>query len=85
MNPRGSTNKFNFQTLLLVLTVLFLLIEKILIPTVNSGKLADEVHQQAVAVGRLQEAIRPLAGLPTQVATIEAMLKTHVADEKEKR
>jgi len=85
LEKNGDSKKISFQTVLLFATLLFLILEKIVLPSVNSGKLADEVKVQAVEISALKECIIALRPLPVQVAEIRALLQSHMAAEKEKR
>ena len=85
MEKNGDSKKLNFQTVLLVATLLFLVLEKVVLPSVNSGKLADEVKAQAVEIATLKECVIALRPLPVQVAEIRALLQSHMNADKEKR
>jgi len=81
----GNGKKLNLQTVLLLATLAFLLIDKIVIPNVNSGELARQLHAQDLRITTLEECILQLRPLPVQVAEIRALLTSHMTTDKEKR
>ena len=85
MNKIVNGKTLNFQTVLLLVTLLFIVIKDVIIPNVNSGKLADQIGAQAVAIGKIETALKPLEGLPVQVSEIRTLILTHMAIDKEKR
>lgn len=68
----------SLQTVLLIVTLGFVFVDKILMPNVNSGKLADEIKAQAVAIGKLET-------LPDQVREIRALIINHMTNDREKK
>ncbi len=58
----------------LTASLIFIGIDKILVPTVNSGKLADAVNAQAQQIARLEECVLNLRPLPTEVAGLKVSL-----------
>ena len=55
------------QTGLLVITLGFLLVDKLVMPAVNSGKLSEKVQAQAEQLARIEECIIALRPLPREV------------------
>lgn len=70
--------KVSLQTVMLIVALGFIVIKDIIMPNVNSGKLADEIKAQAIAIGKLED-------LPSQVREIRALIINHMADTREKR
>jgi hypothetical protein len=64
----------SLQTFLLIGTLVFLFLDKIVIPNVNSGKLADQVNAQAQKIAVLEDVIVSLRPLPVEVAAIKESL-----------
>lgn len=85
MNKTLNGKTLNFQTVLLVVTLVFIIIKDVIIPNVNSGKLADQISAQAVAIGKIETSLKPLEGLPVQVSEIRTLIITHMSTDKEKR
>lgn len=85
MNKIVNGKTLNFQTVLLLVMLLFIVIKDVIIPNVNSGKLADQIGAQAVAIGKLEEAVGPLKTLPVQVAEIRALIQAYMIKDKEKK
>ena len=79
------SSKIDLKTVILIASLLMLAVEQIIVPKVNSGELAKEVHAQAVEIGKIQTAIKPLEGLPVQVAEIKTLVQTHMQNDKEKK
>lgn len=59
----------------LAVSIIFILIDKVIVPTVNSGKLADAVNTQAQQIARLEECVIQLRPLPYEVAGIKVSLE----------
>lgn len=75
----NGTKKISVQTGMLLVALLFILVKDVIMPNVNSGKLADKIEAQAVAIGKLED-------LPNQVREIRALLINHMSQsEREKR
>lgn len=75
----NGTKKISLQSAMLLVALLFILVKDVIMPNVNSGKLADEIKAQAVAIGKLED-------LPNQVKEIRALLINHMSrSEREKR
>lgn len=85
MNKTVNGKTLNFQTVLLVVTLLFIVVKDVIIPNVNSGKLADQIGAQAVAIGKIETALKPLEGLPVQVSEIRTLIITHMTSDREKK
>jgi len=64
----------SLQTFLLIGTLVFLFMDKIVLPNVNSGKLADQVNAQAQKIAVLEDVIVSLRPLPVEVAAIKESL-----------
>lgn len=64
----------SIQTLLLIGSLLFLFVDKIVMPSVNSGKLADTVNAQGKQVAVLEDVIVSLRPLPVEVAALKESL-----------
>ena len=64
----------SFQTMLLIGTLGFLFVDKIVLPAVGSGKLADQVNAQAQKIAVLEDVIVSLRPLPVEVAAIKESL-----------
>lgn len=62
------------QTMLLIVTLAFLFVDKIVLPAVGSGKLADQVNAQAQKIAVLEDVIVSLRPLPVEVAAIKESL-----------
>jgi hypothetical protein len=62
------------QTVVLILSLGFLFIDKIVMPSVNSGKLADTVNAQGKQVAVLEDVIVSLRPLPVEVAALKESL-----------
>jgi len=78
MQTNGN-KKISLQSAMLLVALLFILVKDVIMPNVNSGKLADEIKAQAVAIGKLED-------LPNQVKEIRALLINHMSQsEREKR
>jgi len=58
----------------LLASLLFITVDKVVVPTVNSGKLADTVNAQAQQIARLEECVLNLRPLPTEVAGLKVSL-----------
>jgi hypothetical protein len=75
----NGTKKVSLQSVMLIVALAFILVKDVIMPNVNSGKLADEIKAQAVAIGKLED-------LPNQVREIRALLINHMSQgDKEKR
>lgn len=75
----NGTKKISVQTGMLLVALLFILVKDVIMPNVNSGKLADEIKAQAVAIGKLED-------LPNQVREIRALLINHMSQgDREKK
>ncbi|MBE3118396.1 MAG: hypothetical protein IMZ50_06540 [Candidatus Atribacteria bacterium] len=77
MAPPGNGNGHGWkslQTIALIGMLLFLIVEKIIIPSVNSGKLADAVQTQDTKIAVLEEVITTLRPLPNDVAGLKIMV-----------
>jgi uncharacterized protein YlxW (UPF0749 family) len=68
----GNGVKKNFTLLLLVLSVIFILVDKIVMPVVNAGPIA-QIRED---VARLEECVYSLRPLPAQVAGLSATVKS---------
>lgn len=70
----------SLQTFLLIGTLVFLFMDKIVLPNVNSGKLADRVNAQAQDIAVLKELVIALRPLPAEVyglkASMDGMVKS---------
>lgn len=64
----------SLQTFLLIGTLVFLFMDKIVLPNVNSGKLADQVNAQAQKIAVLEDVIVSLRPLPIEVAALKESL-----------
>ena len=62
------------QTVLLILSLGFLFMDKIVMPQVNSGKLADTVYVQGKQIAVLEDLAVSLRSLPTDVAGLKARM-----------
>jgi hypothetical protein len=90
----NGTKKFNLQSALLIITLLFLVVDRFIVPSVVSANLVSkvdttagqtaelsrEIHQQGLDIAMLKECIIALRPLPTQVAEIKAILKVHMEE-----
>jgi len=72
-NGNGRTWK-SLQAFLLIGTLIFLFVDKIVLPNVDSGKLADKVNAQAQKIAVLEDVIVSLRPLPVEVAAIKESL-----------
>lgn len=70
--------KVSLQSVMLIVVLFFILVKDVIMPNVNSGKLADEIKAQAVAIGKLED-------LPNQVREIRALIISHMSADKENR
>jgi len=61
----------SLQTFLLIGTLVFLFMDKIVLPNVNSGKLADQVNAQGKQIAVLEDLAVSLRSLPTDVAGLK--------------
>ena len=61
--------------LALVASLLFITIDKIVMPSVNSGKLADAVYAQGKQIAVLEDVVVSLRPLPTEVAGLKASME----------
>ena len=64
----------SLQTFLLIGTLVFLFMDKIVRPNVNIGKLADQVNDQAQKIAVLEDVIVSLRPLPVEVASLKESL-----------
>jgi len=64
----------SLQAFLLIVTLGFLAIDKIILPAVGSGKLADQVNAQAQKIAALEDVIISLRPLPVEVSALKESL-----------
>jgi len=64
------------QTALLIGSLAFLAIDKLVIPSVNSGKLADKIQAQAEQIARIEECIITLRPLPREVSALTGSVES---------
>ena len=77
VTEKNGNGKLREKLYVLALTasLIFIVIDKILVPTMNSGKLADAVNTQAQQIARLEECVIQLRPLPGEVAGIKVSLE----------
>ncbi|OGD20339.1 MAG: hypothetical protein A2Y70_02045 [Candidatus Aminicenantes bacterium RBG_13_64_14] len=73
MNGNGRVWK-SLQTVALIVTLAFILVDKLVMPNVNSGKLADAVASQDRKIAVLEECVLSLRPLPAEVYGIKASM-----------
>lgn len=66
--------KERLYVLALMASLLFIAVDKVILPTVNSGKLADAVYAQGKQIAVLEELVISLRPLPTEVAGLKATM-----------
>lgn len=64
----------SIQAVLLILTLGFLFVDKIVLPAVGSGKLAEQVNVQGKQIAVLEDVIVSLRPLPVEVAALKESL-----------
>jgi len=66
--------KEKLYVLALVASLVFIAVDKVVMPSVNSGKLADQVNAQAQKIAVLEDVIVSLRPLPVDVAALKESL-----------
>jgi len=75
MNEKNGRVWKGIQTALLVGSLGFLAVDKLVMPNVNSGKLADKIQAQAEQIARIEECIITLKPLPKEVFGLTASME----------
>jgi hypothetical protein len=65
----------NISTIGLIITLGFVFVDKIVMPNVNSGKLAETVQVQAQDIAVLKDVVFTLRYLPAEFAGMKSTLK----------
>ena len=74
MNEKNGRRWKGVQAVLLIGSLGFLAIDKLVMPSVNSGKLADKVQAQAEQIARIEECIITLKPLPEAVSGLRVSM-----------